>query len=246
MEVWKVALTALGLALTLVLVAFRQRQLYILVPKLFEHTPLSDDGRVVEITLINKGWLMEEEVKVEFPPGQKIELLAANSAGVNYEKRTVAITRLPQRSDLKLVLLFEGSPPLAPITPKVTSKTSLGRLVSESNVPPNFGIAGLMLVGFLAVMSSMAYFIELQKQRLEVLRTENEVSSRKFENTRENEIQSLRKQITQLRSEIEDERAKCVATGNDELVKRLELASCLNKVKLLEFRLQIEDSQPNG
>lgn len=236
-------LAVIGIALTLLLVAFRQRQLYLLMPMLHEHTPLSDDGRVVEITLLNKSWLMEEDVKVEFPLGFKIELLAANVAGILFTKGVVSISRLPQRSSLKLILLFEGQKPYAPIIPKITSKTSLGKVVTESNIPPNFGMAGLTCLGFFIFFVFFAHAIKTERERADELRKKSIESERRAESERTGNYRSLQSEIIKLDRQIEMERSKCADASNAETLRRIELSACRKNLEILELQLSIEKSR---
>lgn len=188
MEFWKIVLPLTGLALTLLVIAFRQRQLYLLVPKLFEYSPLSNTGKVVGMTVLNRSWFMEEDLRIEMPTKFSVELVASDALGVEKNKGFFTIHRLPQRSQVTLVFLIEGNEIPTELLPKLTSKTSKGRLVRNGG-PPNYGIMAAIAVLYLSFMAAMVYSSEGKLAELERKKQELKLSVADAEKERERQFQ---------------------------------------------------------
>lgn len=54
-----------ALCLAAILAALKSRWLYVVAPKLYLNTPLSD-GQIVQLTLVNAGFLSEDDVAITF------------------------------------------------------------------------------------------------------------------------------------------------------------------------------------
>lgn len=61
---------------------FRMRQLYVVVPKLFRHSQISNEGSLCELLVYNKGNQVEEDIQVSLDPELKGELLASSSSDI--------------------------------------------------------------------------------------------------------------------------------------------------------------------
>jgi hypothetical protein len=74
------------------------------------------------------------------PPNLTYELLASDHTDVKLEKNKVILSRMSPMSDISLILLAEGSIDGDTFIPSITSKTSKGKVLKNSqNIPPNYG-----------------------------------------------------------------------------------------------------------
>lgn len=160
-----------------ILYAFRMRQLYLLIPKMFSHCALFDKGKLVEIKVFNRGNNMEEGVEIVIPPELKCELLASELPGIELQKNTIKINRLAQKSEASILLLIEGEIAENNFCPSLTSKLAKGKqFKKQDEIPPNAGSAILLIGLALAFVSIMFYapnkYFEYQKTEEERERKE--------------------------------------------------------------------------
>lgn len=141
-----------------ILYAFRMRQLYLLIPRMFSHCALFDKGKLVEIKVFNRGNNMEEGVEIVIPPELKCELLASELPGIELQKNTIKINRLAQKSEVSILLLIEGEIAENNFCPSLTSKLAKGKqFKKQDEIPPNAGSAILLIGLALAFLSMMFY-----------------------------------------------------------------------------------------
>lgn len=169
----KILIGIVGALLTaLVIYSFKLRQLYLLVPKLFGYSALTEKGKLLELRAFNKGRAMEEEVHIDMPPALTYELVAADHPDVKLQKNKLLLARIAPRSEISMILLAEGNLEAESFSPTLSSKTTKGKLVKKlEEVPPNAGAVVLSIVSFVAVMALMFYlpqrWIEYQTQQKE-------------------------------------------------------------------------------
>lgn len=89
---------------------FKMRQLYVASPKLYRHAPVSSSGSLCEIIVYNKGNQSEENIKVNFDPDLKIELLASNSNDITLDGFTLNVDRLHKGCEVSVMLLLKKVP----------------------------------------------------------------------------------------------------------------------------------------
>lgn len=149
---------AIALLVALILYAFKVRQLYLLVPKMFGYGGLTGKGKIVELRAFNKGRSMEEEIHIDMPPALTYELIASDHPDIKLEKNKVILSRLSPMSELSMILLAEGSIEAENFTPTITSKTTKGKVVKRlEEVPPNIGTVLMWAGGFLVFMFVLFY-----------------------------------------------------------------------------------------
>ncbi len=153
---------AIGLVLfvvtSIVAYLFRMRQLYVVVPKLFRHAQISQNGSLCELLVYNKGNQVEEDIQVTLDSELKGELLASSSSGISFDGSTLKIERLHKGMEASVVLLIErGLLDSAKII-SVSSKGAKGRVVKKtSDMPPNYARAFLFLVFYVALIPVVLY-----------------------------------------------------------------------------------------
>ncbi|HSY28204.1 MAG TPA: hypothetical protein VK832_11915, partial [Burkholderiaceae bacterium] len=78
------ALSGLGIGVAASLIAawvlagFKSKQLYLVIPRLFAFSALTDKGTIIEMQVFNKGRSSEEDVHIDLPPNITYELIAAD------------------------------------------------------------------------------------------------------------------------------------------------------------------------
>jgi len=97
--------SALG---ALLIYAFRVRQLYVVIPRLFSVSSITTNGKLVEIRAYNKGRGIEEDVTINLDPSLKYEIVASTDSSCTLGQSTIRIPRIPPGNDFSVLLLVEG------------------------------------------------------------------------------------------------------------------------------------------
>lgn len=169
----------IGLSVTtlgaLLVYAFRVRQLYVVIPRLFSVSLLTTNGKVAEVRTYNKGRSTEEDVLITLDPSLKYEIVASSDSTCALESSAVKIPRIPPGDDFSVLLLVEGGDFSRERLSTISSKTTKGKLLNGiENVPPNAGNALLAVVAFLALMAApvagIHYYYEWQKASADELK----------------------------------------------------------------------------
>jgi len=137
---------------------FRMRQLYVAVPKLFRHAPISNEGSLCELHVYNKGNQVEEDIQVNLDPELKGELLASSSGGISLDGAILKVERLHKGTEVSVVLLIEKG--LLDFTKiiSVSSKGTEGRVFKKiTEIPPNFARAFLFFLAYVAFFPAIYY-----------------------------------------------------------------------------------------
>jgi len=122
-----------------ILAALKSRWLYVIAPKLYLNTPLSD-GQIVSLTLMNAGLAAEESVEVTFRPGCRFELVATSKNTLTVTGRSLVLPKLARAESVTVLLLFEGKPFAAEEIESVESKATQGKVVeSKEKATPLWG-----------------------------------------------------------------------------------------------------------
>lgn len=137
---------------------FRMRQLYVAVPKLFRHAPISNTGSICELIVYNKGNQVEEDIVVELDPELKCELLASSSSNISFERSSLIIDRLHKGAEASAVLLVENGLLDATKIISTSSKATKGRVLKKaSEIPPNFAFMFLLYVFLASIVPLMIF-----------------------------------------------------------------------------------------
>jgi hypothetical protein len=152
----------------LVFYAFRVRQLYVVIPRLFSVSLLTTSGKLVEIRTYNKSRMTEEDVTVALDPGLKYEIVASSDSTCKLDHSAIQIPRIPPGDDFSVLLLVEGGDFSRERISTISSKTTKGRLLRGiDQIPPNIGNFLLAVFGSLILMAIPAviinYYPEWQK-----------------------------------------------------------------------------------
>jgi hypothetical protein len=145
------------LAASVIAYTFRIRQLYLVVPRFFAYSDLTSSGKLVEVSLINRGRVTEEEIVVELAPGGGYELVAASKPDVTLHNNVLKIPRAAPGDDISAIFITSDIQ-FASKAISVSSKTTRGRVFEKlADVPPNFGKVTLGAVAFIAIPIALIF-----------------------------------------------------------------------------------------
>jgi len=137
------------------------RRLYVIVPKLYLTTTLSD-GQIVSLTLINCGFLPEEDVALTFRSSCKFELLGTSKSTLTVNGHTLSLPKLTRNESVSVLLLFENSKFDEADVESVESKGTKGKVVDSKEKASSVGQAlgiWLLLIMFLGIPFFFGTFV---------------------------------------------------------------------------------------
>jgi hypothetical protein len=124
-----IATSVIGaLCIAAVFAALKSRWLYVIAPRLYLNTPLSD-GQIVSLTVTNVGLLAEEDVAVTLRPGCKFELIATSKSTLAVSGKTLSLPKLARAESVNVLLLVEGKSFEPSDIDSVESKATKGKVV---------------------------------------------------------------------------------------------------------------------
>lgn len=123
--------TVLGtLCLAAIFAALKSRWLYVIAPRLYLNTPLSD-GQIVSLTVTNAGLLAEEDVALTMRPGCRFELIATSKSTLVVTGKTLSIPKLARAESVNVLLLVEGKTFDQSDIDSLESKAAKGKVVES-------------------------------------------------------------------------------------------------------------------
>lgn len=123
--------TVLGaLAVAGVFALIKSRWLYVIAPKLYLNTPISD-GQIVSLTVFNAGLLAEDDVVISLRPACKFELIATSKSSLTIKDKIISIPKLSRLETVTVLLLVEGKAFDQSDIDSVESKQTVGRIVEK-------------------------------------------------------------------------------------------------------------------
>lgn len=141
---------------------FRMRQLYVAVPKLYRHAPISKNGSLCELIIYNKGNQVEEQIQVALDPDLKVELLASNSNEISIDGSTIKISRLHKGNEASAMLLIENGALESSKLLSVSSKATTGKILKRvTEVPPNYALTAVVIFLIIGILPAMIYSFKL-------------------------------------------------------------------------------------
>lgn len=119
-----------ALSVAAVLATIKSRWLYVIAPKLYLNTPISD-GQIISISIFNAGLMAEEDVAVTFRQACKFELIGTSKSTLVVNGKTISIPKLSKLESITVVFLIEGKA-FDPIDiESVESKSTKGKVVAS-------------------------------------------------------------------------------------------------------------------
>lgn len=108
--------------------AIKSRWLYVIAPKLYLKTPLSD-GEVISLTIHNAGLLSEEDVAITLRPACKFEIVATSKSTLSVSGKTISIPKLSRQESVTVLILVEGKAFEYSDIDSIESKHTKGKIV---------------------------------------------------------------------------------------------------------------------
>lgn len=131
---------------------FRKRRLFVVVSSLFRHSSLTDQGTIVQLSLINRGIRTEEDIEIMLDRQLTYELVASTVSKVSLDGDTLAVPRLSANDQIQFVLMADGGTFSPSSIQGVTSRETKGQTIeSLEKVPASAGTAFAALSIFLAL-----------------------------------------------------------------------------------------------
>jgi len=123
--------TVIGaLCIAAIFAALKSRWLYVIAPRFYLNTPLSD-GQIVSLTITNVGLLAEEDVALTMRPGCKFELIATSKSTLAVNGNTLSIPKLARAESVNVLLLIEGKSFDQSDIDSIESKAAKGQVVES-------------------------------------------------------------------------------------------------------------------
>lgn len=113
-----------------ILAVIKSRWLYVIAPKLYLNTPISD-GQIVSLTIFNAGLVAEEDVAMSIRPGCKFELIATSKSTLAVNGKTISIPKLSRLETITVLLLIEGKTFDPTDIESIESKSTKGKVVES-------------------------------------------------------------------------------------------------------------------
>jgi hypothetical protein len=105
---------------------------------------------MVEVRVINKSRVTEEDVSVALAPGRRYEIVASTDSSPVLSHEAIKIPRIPPGDDFSVLLMVEGGEFTKNEISTVSSKMTMGKVLDGlEQVPPN---AGNFLLGITAIL----------------------------------------------------------------------------------------------
>lgn len=125
--------TVIGaLCVAAILAAIKSRWLYLIAPKLYLNTPISD-GQIISINIFNAGLTAEEDVAITFRQACKFELIGTSKSTLAVNGKTISLPKLSRLESITIVLLIEGKA-FDPIDiESIESKSTKGKVVESKD-----------------------------------------------------------------------------------------------------------------
>lgn len=123
--------TVIGaLCIAAIFAALKSRWLYVIAPRLYLNTPLSD-GQIVSLTISNVGLLAEEDVALTLRPGCKFELIATSKSTLAVSGKTLSLPKLARSESVNVLILVEGKSFDPSDIDSIESKATKGKVVES-------------------------------------------------------------------------------------------------------------------
>jgi hypothetical protein len=144
---------AIGVVTTLIATAIltyvTKRRLFIVVSSLFRHSSLTDQGTIVQLSLINRGFKTEEDIEITLDRQLTYELVASTMSKVSLEGDTLTVPRLSANDQMQFVLMADGGTFSPSSIIGVASRETKGKTVENLEKVPLHAGAMLAVIGML-------------------------------------------------------------------------------------------------
>lgn len=113
--------------------ALKSRWLYVVTPKLYLNTPISNGGQIISLEILNAGFLPEEDVAITLRPSCNFELIATSKSTLSVNGKTLSIPKLSRSESITVLLLVEGKAFENLDIESIESKACKGKIVDKKD-----------------------------------------------------------------------------------------------------------------
>lgn len=96
-----------GLLIAGIVAWIKKPRLVVLVPRLFTYSQITEQGQLVEVTVLNRGFKTEENIEVTLNSHLHYEVLGSSSQDISLIKNKIVISRIGSASDVTVLLVVE-------------------------------------------------------------------------------------------------------------------------------------------
>ena len=120
-----------GLLVAGMVAFFRMRRLYLFIPRLFSYSNLSDQGAMIELNLVNKGFMSEEQIQVALKPTRQYRLVASTVDSVVLDTGIIKVPRLGSGQEVSIIFLVDGGEFTADEIVSATSREAKAQILKN-------------------------------------------------------------------------------------------------------------------
>ena len=139
----------------------RKPRLFLLVPRMFSYSQITDKGHLVEITVFNRGFKTEEAIEITLNPKLSYEILGTNNQDVSLERNKLKIPRIGPSDEVTSLLIVENGvfkkDDITQCLSKETKAVVVSKLEEVSLTGPQRIVSLITIVGF-ALLTYTVFF----------------------------------------------------------------------------------------
>lgn len=141
---------------------FSRRQLYLVQPKLFDYSGLGTtaNAKTVELSVINSGRRVEEDIRVQFAPGFTYSVVASGVSGLAVIDGVLRIDRLAPKQEVTVILYVEGGEFRKDHISGLASRDTVGKIkatIQEAKNTPAQAVLGFIVFFFVLLPLGYAF-----------------------------------------------------------------------------------------
>lgn len=138
---------------------FWRRRRLCAVARYFSYSTLSDSGKTVEITILNRGVRSEEDVELQLDRARQYNLLASSNSGLAIDENLLRVKRIPGRSSVEAIILVERGDFDNKRIQSLTSKEAKGKIYQKLEDAPQSPEMYFVLMFFLLLIFAAPIYV---------------------------------------------------------------------------------------
>lgn len=154
--------TIIGAAILALVSAFWFRRRLCGVARYFTYSKLSDSGKTVEITILNRGVRPEEDIELQLDPARRYTLLASSDPNLTIDDNLLKVKRIPEGNNVEAILLVEqgdfGNANIIALISKEAKGKIVNKLEEAPLSPTAVPIVIIILLIFFAAPIYVGYY----------------------------------------------------------------------------------------
>lgn len=159
-----------GLLIAGILGWIRKPRLIVHIPRLLSHSWLSEKGKLVELSIFNRGFKTEESIEIVLNKSLSYNLIGSNNQDAEILNNKVKIPRIGSSDETTIIFLIEGGEFSPKDVTSCLSKETKGRIVEKFEEIPvtwQIRVTGIIVIFFVIAIAYGAYFLYTDSITLE-------------------------------------------------------------------------------